>query len=225
MNGFRNHSRCRYTFILEEQKILEIQAKEYSQLSQHVQETREIRHDFRHQITVISGLLNQGNYEELKEYLSQYESSISLQTKIYCRQPAVNAILSHYDLLCAQDKIKTKFAVDFPTLSPISSVDFCIVLGNLLENAYLECKTLQKYEKFIHLKARQTSPGAFVLLIENPYEHEIKKTDSGFFLSSRRKNCVGTGLKSVTAICKKYDGHLSIETDNHRFKVKMFLQC
>ena len=211
--------------ILEEQKILEIQAKEYSQLTQHVQETREIRHDFRHQITVISGLLNQGNYEELKEYLSQYESSISLQTKIYCRQPAVNAILSHYDLLCAQDKIKTKFAVDFPTLSPISSVDFCIVLGNLLENAYLECKTLQKYEKFIHLKARQTSPGAFVLLIENPYEHEIKKTDSGFFLSSRRKNCVGTGLKSVTAICKKYDGHLSIETDNHRFKVKMFLQC
>lgn len=160
---------------MEEQKILEIQAKEYSQLSQHVQETREIRHDFRHQITVISGLLNQGNYEELKEYLSQYESSISLQTKIYCRQPAVNAILSHYDLLCAQDKIKTKFAVDFPTLSPISSVDFCIVLGNLLENAYLECKTLQKYEKFIHLKARQTSPGAFVLLIENPYEHEIKK--------------------------------------------------
>ena len=166
---------CRKSVHIEEQKILEIQAKEYSQLSQHVQETREIRHDFRHQITVISGLLNQGNYEELKEYLSQYESSISLQTKIYCRQPAVNAILSHYDLLCAQDKIKTKFAVDFPTLSPISSVDFCIVLGNLLENAYLECKTLQKYEKFIHLKARQTSPGAFVLLIENPYEHEIKK--------------------------------------------------
>lgn len=219
------HNYVENQYILEEQKILEIQAKEYSQLSQHVQETREIRHDFRHQITVISGLLNQGNYEELKEYLSQYESSISLQTKIYCRQPAVNAILSHYDLLCAQDKIKTKFAVDFPTLSSISSVDFCIVLGNLLENAYLECKTLQKYEKFIHLKARQTSPGAFVLLIENPYEHEIKKTDSGFFLSSRRKNCVGTGLKSVTAICKKYDGHLSIETDNHRFKVKMFLQC
>ena len=170
-------------------------------------------------------MLNQGDYEELKEYLSQYESSISLQTKIYCREPAVNAILSHYDFLCEQDKIKTKFAVDFPTLTPISPVDFCIVLGNLLENAYLECKTLQKYEKFIHLKARQTSPGAFVLLIENPYEHEIKKTDSGFFLSSRRKNCVGTGLKSVTAICKKYDGHLSIETDNHRFKVKMFLQC
>lgn len=185
------HSYIENQYMLEEQKILEIleiQSKEYSQLSQHVQETREIRHDFRHQITVISGLLNQGHYEELKEYLSQYESSISLQTKIYCRQPAVNAILSHYDLLCTQDKIKTKFAVDFPTLSPIS-------------------------------------PGAFVLLIENPYEHEIKKTDSGFFLSSRRKNCVGTGLKSVTAICKKYDGHLSIETDNHRFKVKMFLQC
>lgn len=61
-------------------------------------------------------------------------------------------------------------------------------------------------------------------MIENPYEHEIKKNASGF-LSSRHKNCIGTGLKSVTAICKKYDGHLSIQTDNHRFKVKMFLQC
>lgn len=45
---------------------------------------------------------------------------------------------------------------------------FVLFLGIFLENAYLECKTLQKYEKFIHLKARQTSPGAFVLLIENP---------------------------------------------------------
>lgn len=210
--------------ILEEQKILEIQAKEYSQLSQHVQETREIRHDFRHQIAIISELLNQKHYDELKEYLSQYESSISSQAKIYCRQPAVNAILTHYDFLCEQDGIETTFAVDFPKISPISAVDFCIILGNLLENAYLECKTLHEYKKFIHLKALQTAPGAYVLLIENPYEHEIKKTDSGF-LSSRRKNCVGTGLKSVTAICKKYDGHLSIQTDNHRFKVKMFLQC
>ena len=24
---------------------------------------------------------------------------------------------------------------------------------------------------------------------------------------------------------KKYDGYLSIQTDNHRFKIKMFLQC
>lgn len=210
--------------MLEEQKILEIQAKEYSQLSQHVQETREIRHDFRHQIAVISELLNQKHYDELKEYLSQYESSISSKAKIYCRQPAVNAILTHYDFLCEQDGIETNFAVDFPENSPISPVDFCIILGNLLENAYLECKTLQKYKKFIHLKALQTSPGAYALLIENPYEHEIKRNDSGF-LSSRRKNCVGTGLKSVTAICKKYDGHLSIQTDDHRFKVKMFLQC
>lgn len=210
--------------ILEEQKILEIQAQQYSQLSQHVQETREIRHDFRHQIAVISELLNQKHYDELKDYLSQYESSISSQAKLYCQQPAVNAILTHYDFLCEQERIRTAFAVDFPANFTISSVDFCIILGNLLENAYLECKTLKKYEKYIELTALQTSPGAYVLLIENPYEHEVKKTDSGF-LSSRRKNCIGTGLKSVTAICKKYDGHLSIQTDNHRFKVKMFLQC
>ena len=147
--------------MLEEQRFWRFRQKNIPSFPNMYRRQEKIRHDFRHQITVISGLLNQGNYEELKEYLSQYESSISLQTKIYCRQPAVNAILSHYDLLCAQDKIKTKFAVDFPTLSPISSVDFCIVLGNLLENAYLECKTLQKYEKFIHLKARQTISWCF----------------------------------------------------------------
>lgn len=210
--------------ILEEQKILEIQAKQYSQLSDHVQETRQIRHDFRHQIAVISELLNQKKYEELKSYLSQYESSIASPAKTYCRQSAVNALLAHYDFLCEKEGIETYFAVDFSEDSAITSVDFCIILGNLLENAYLECKTLRNYKKLIRLKGLQSSPGAYVLLIENPYEHEIKKTDSGF-LSSRRKNCVGTGLRSVTAICKKYDGHLSIETDNHRFKVKMFLQC
>ena len=210
--------------ILEEQKILEVQAKQYSQLSHHVEETRQIRHDFRHQIAVISELLNQQNYSELRKYLSQYQSSLSSQTKFYCKQPAINALLSHYDFLCTKDQIDANFAVDFPMTSRISSVDFCMILGNLLENAYLECKTLKAYKKFIRLKALQTSPGAYVLIIENPYEHEIKKNASGF-LSSRRKGCVGTGLKSVTAICKKYDGHLSIQTDNHRFKVKLFLQC
>ena len=210
--------------ILEEQKILEIQAKQYIQLSEHVQETRQIRHDFRHQIAVISELLNQHNYDELRDYLSQYESSISSPAKIFCRQSAVNALLSHYDFLCEKSGITADFAVDFPEDLTISSVDFCMILGNLLENAYLECKTLTKYEKCICLKALQSSPGAYVLMIENPYEHEIKKNGSRF-LSSRRKNCFGIGLKSVTAICKKYDGHLSIQTDNHRFKVKMFLQC
>lgn len=210
--------------ILEEQKILEVQAKQYSQLSKHVQETRQLRHDFRHQIAIISELLNQKDYDSLNKYLAQYEASISSPAKIYCRQPAVNALLSHYDYLCKKDHIEANFAVDFPESFTISSVDFCMILGNLLENAYLECITLKKYKKFIQLKALQTAPGAYVLMIENPYEHEIKKNASGF-LSSRRKNCVGTGLKSVTAICKKYDGHLSIQTDNHRFKVKMFLQC
>lgn len=210
--------------ILEEQKILEIQAKQYSQLSEHVQETRQLRHDFRHQIAIISELLNQKDYDALNKYIAQYEDSISSPAKIYCRQPAVNALLSHYDYLCERERIEADFAVDFPESFTISSVDFCMILGNLLENAYLECITLKQYKKFIHLKALQTAPGAYVLMIENPYEHEIKKNASGF-LSSRRKNCVGTGLKSVTAICKKYDGHLSIQTDNHRFKVKMFLQC
>ena len=117
--------------ILEEQKILEIQAQQYSQLSQHVQQTREIRHDFRHQIAVISELLNQQHYDELKDYLSQYESSISSQAKLYCQQSAVNALLTHYDFLCEQDGIQTRFAVDFPMTFTISSVDFCIILGNL----------------------------------------------------------------------------------------------
>ena len=210
--------------ILEEQKILEVQAKQYSQLSEHVQETRQLRHDFRHQIAIISELLNQKDYDSLNKYLAQYEASISSPAKIYCRQPAVNALLSHYDYLCKKDHIEANFAVDFPESFTISSVDFCMILGNLLENAYFECITLKKYKKFIQLKALQTAPGAYVLMIENPYEHEIKKNASGF-LSSRHKNCIGTWLKSVTAICKKYDGHLSIQTDNHRFKVKMFLQC
>ena len=98
-----------------------------------------------------------------------------LQTKISAVS-LINAILSHYDL-CQQDKIK----INLPLFqrSNLFQVDFCIVLKSF-ENAYL-CKTLQKYEKFIHLKARQTSPGAFVLPHESPMSMRSKKQTVAFF--------------------------------------------
>lgn len=214
-----------HTFI-EKQKlehsneILSIQGAQYQQLLRSVQENSRIRHDFRHQIVVISEFLNQKDYDQLEDYVSSYIQSTETELKIYSYSPALNAILSYYESLCRDKKIKTDFSLWLPAKLPVSDQDLCVMLGNLLENAVYGCENMK--DPYIQLKIVQTSSNMLAVKIHNPYAGTIKNID-GAYLSSRHSGA-GQGLESVHIIAEKYHGCMEITSDHSIFTVKVLLQ-
>ncbi|MDO4275595.1 MAG: GHKL domain-containing protein [Eubacteriales bacterium] len=200
-------------------QFLAMQAGQYTQLLSHVQETSRIRHDFRHQLTVISELLNQKEYKKLALYIQDYVPTISQEIKHYSSSAAVNAVLSHYEATCREKGIRTDFRISMPETS-VKDMDFCIFLGNLLENAVFGCEGTE--EPYISLKMAQTAPHILALKIINPYIGEIRM-NKGVFLSSRHSG-PGMGLDSVKLLAEQYHGSVNITCENGCFTVRILLK-
>jgi sensor histidine kinase regulating citrate/malate metabolism len=65
---------CRSSHGKEQGPLVHLESRRYMELRSYLEQTRHLRHDFRQHLHVISGLTEAGRLDELKSYLSQYES-------------------------------------------------------------------------------------------------------------------------------------------------------
>lgn len=215
------HGMVKNKNMAERTKFLELQGKQYAYLQSHIQETHRIRHDFRHQLIVITELLKNKRYVDLEIYINEYVSSISTVAKQYCANLGINAVLCHYEELCKLEKIIPHFSIRIGDNISIKDIDFCVILGNLLENAVAGCENVPQTHKEITLKIGQTSPHIIAIQISNPY-YRIVENQQGKLLSTKHHG-EGQGLKSVEMIVEKYDGFMEVDKKNQIFKVKILL--
>lgn len=214
--------------MVENQKIaertiyLEMQAAQYRNLQEHIQETNRIRHDFRHQLTALGEMLYHEQYDEAKKFLKENNLEFSKTAKQFCESPAVNAILNHYEALCREHGITTHFNFQIPYETTLSDMDLCVLLGNLLENALHGCQETTGIPKVIELKAGQTAPHLIAMQIRNSYTGTLKM-HKGQYLSSKHEG-EGQGLKSVHLISEKYNGTMKIELKNQQFVVRILIK-
>lgn len=75
-----------------ENQLLAVESRRYMELRSYLEQTRHLRHDFRQHLHVISGLTEAGRLDELKSYLSQYESELSDARPTLCVNAAVDAL-------------------------------------------------------------------------------------------------------------------------------------
>ncbi len=201
-------------------QMLLMQGAQYQQLLRNVEENSRIRHDFRHQLIVISELVGQKEYEKLKEYVGRYIDEEQAEMKLYSYSAALNALISYYESICQRRGIETDFAVSLPKKQQVSDQDFCVMLGNLLENAMDGVRDME--EPYIRLKIWQTASNMVAVKVENPYQGEIKK-EGRHYRSSKREG-FGQGLESVNMIAMKYGDMMEVLTDGGIFTVKILLQ-
>lgn len=206
--------------IIHENQLLSIQANQYNQLLSYVNKTRKLRHDFKHQIVVITELLNQKKYDELNEYIHSINSLSSYEMTQYSYSTAINAILSHYASLCKERNIKAYFKISLPNEIPVSEMDLGVLLGNLLENALDACQNVE--QPYITLKLALTSPSILALKMSNTYQGKIIQKNN-HFISTKHKD-QGLGIESVKIISKKYNGMSEFYFDDKVFNVKVLLK-
>lgn len=214
-----------YTYVQRQKteldnQLLSMQGAQYQQLLRTVEENSRIRHDFRHQLIVIAELVGQKKYGKLEEYVCKYIDDEQAEVKLYSYSAAVNALISYYESLCLRRGIQPEFSVSLPNGLSVSDQDFCVMLGNLLENAIDGSKEAES--PYICLKIRQTAPNMLAVKVANPYRGTLKKED-GHYRSSKREG-FGKGLESVNLIAEKYQGMMEILTDEQIFTVKVLLQ-
>ena len=110
-------------------------------------------------------LTEAGQLEELKNYLCQYESELSEERPTLCANPAVDALAGHYDHEAHSLGVPVDWRLELPRQLPVPEADLCMMLGNLLENAFHASQKLPPEQRQVKVMARMLSPAMLGLLV------------------------------------------------------------
>ena len=188
------------------EKLLEIQSDQYSLLTARIQDNRRARHDFRQHLAVIRDCADRGDLASLKNYLNEYENMFPIQeVRTYCKNYAVNAILSFYAEKAEKNGISMQVTIQMADPPVIPETEFCVLVGNLLENAVDACAdTDAEIQSFIRLHVVQT--GSSMLSITADNTSSGSPNWSGDKLLSTKHSGYGIGTESIRMIAERYSG-------------------
>lgn len=177
-------------------------------------------HDRRHFNNVLLELLEQEKTDEATALLQSQNQMTQKISRVYCENPAVNAAVCHYAALAEQAGISTETQLDIPRELTVDSLEFSMVVSNLLENAIQACGRITDDTK-LYLRFTCKSVGRLLLEMENPCGSDTALDGNGYPLASQEDH--GIGSKSVIAFAKKYDGELIYSIENGVFRVRLLV--
>lgn len=124
------------------ENLLRVQTEQYEMLKTHIIESRRARHDFRHHRIVLKELADRNDLHGIRTYLAEYSAEhVDTPSKTYSNNPTVNAVVAYYAGHAEAAGIRFTARVQLPEHLLIPDPIFCVLLGNLLENAVDACKT------------------------------------------------------------------------------------
>lgn len=203
-----------FNSLAEKEKIKLIMSEREKQFYFSIENIETINrkcHDLRRQLRafeLVSDDERKSAMEEMRKSVSFYDS----QTKT--SNPIINAIFSEKGMYCVNHDIKLITICDVSSLEALNEVDLYVLLSNLVDNSIEAVEKLSILEDKVITCNIKNSVGLLFIEIKNKFIGEILLVDGLPQTSKKDDESHGYGVKSISEIVKKYNGSLSISTDN-----------
>ena len=199
----------------------EILQKHYEEVENMYTKMRGWRHDYRHHIQTMKVHAANGEYEEIGKYLDMLDDDLTnVDTTIKTGRIMVDAILNGKMNIAAQNAIPVNAKAKIPENTPVTDVDLCVIIGNLLDNAVEENKKLPEDDRFIRVYIGQKNTQLYLAITNAAGKKQTKR--GGLFGSSKGADH-GFGLSRVESIVKKYGGLFSSDSEDGGFTAEILI--
>ena len=170
-------------------------------------QTKAFRHDIANHLSVLNGLLNNGELDESKAYLNKLKTvSTSLSFPYQTGNPVVDILLS--EKLGLAKEITAEVSLLLPKPCGIADFDLCVIFANALDNAINACQSV-KGTKLIRIRGERQGD-FYMLAFENTCSDEPLPP-------------AGTGLSNIKSVAEKYHGATLAEKVGQRFSLNVLL--
>lgn len=208
---------------LRNELLLELNSKQYSSIRDNIEQMKQIRHDIRHHIRVVEQMLEEGNLENVLNYIKKYEANIPEGIKIkFCERLSLNALLEYYYAIALEKAIEVSFDVASLADCNIMDLDLNILLGNALENAIEASVNVVSEKRRVTLCAKKKAGSVFIT-IDNNFDGVIKNRQGTLLSKKRGYKESGYGNASMDAVVEKYKGTIKREITGNRYLVSIVL--
>lgn len=176
-----------------------------------------LRHDFTNHIQVLHGLLQLGEPDQAKQYLSSLSKEVQeiKSLKLNINHPGLSILLQTKKLAAQNHNIEMDISVSQDTFDKIKTTDIIKLLSNLIDNAIDATIELPENERKMKICCHAD---------EMKYVFEIINTGpsitdpdqifkQGFSTKKAELGKIrGQGLFIVKEVVKKYNGNISIQS-------------
>ena len=178
------------------------------------------RHDIRHQLLLIDGLLCNNQPQQALEFIKTILADLDAITPHqFCENKTVNLLCSAYDSTAQRLGVHLRIKTLLPANLPLSDTELCSVVSNGLENALLAASHPDIMDKWVNFYC-EVKNNKLLLQIQNPYIGQVVMRN-GLPVSSKGGH--GYGCHSIQSIIQKNGGLSSFETENSIFTLRLFL--
>lgn len=198
-------------------KLLKNQVEEV----QHIYMTmRGWRHDYHSHLQSLKVKLNQGQIEEAAKYLNELEEDLDdIHQLVESGNINVDAILNSKLSLAIEQEIDVNVKVAIPEKLPLTDIDCCVLLGNLIDNAIEACEKVEE-NKFIRLYIGIYKKQLY-MSITNATNEVVRKYDEEYI--SKKRGNHGHGLKRINKVVEKYNGYINRKNEPGVFVCEIML--
>lgn len=202
---------------------MELQRRDYRSICRKMELMRINRHDMRHHLIILDGLLQQEDSEGARQYMQQLSGKLlSLNETVWCPNSAVNAVLRAYISQAEEAGCRVEAQVRIPAQLPYGEMDLCIILANTIENATHACRDIQDGTRWISLRLEMTDNRRLTLSICNACPAPVR-FDAGGLPVVQVRDGHGLGLQSVRRAVERYNGFFRCHWESGQFSLQAVL--
>ena len=176
------------------------------------------RHDLRHILTTLGGMLSEGSYIEAASYIEKNIGIIEQDalTK-WCVNPVLNAMFAAYFAEAKKQDIQINAQLDISDIPDDEAAALSLVFANAIENAIHAVVELPSKDRIIRVRAIQSPQLMFS--VSNPYNGSIMLDEDGVPTSEEEGH--GIGIRSMLAYCEEHHAVCDFKISDGWFAVRI----
>lgn len=187
------------------------QREKYMQLSANYKNMRSILHDMKNHYFAITKYIENQNFDKLRNYM---QNAIQQMEDCYAGvntgNLVIDSFLNNFKMIAENDHISFLEDISIaPDKIPLTDYDLCVIIGNLLDNAYHAVSQVKDEEKTVKLHIQLNDNDSFIIFEKNTY-------DRSTYGSQKRDDLEhGYGLRNIEKIVAHYHGLMQYQADDY----------
>lgn len=194
--------------------------RQFEEIQNAYHEMRGWRHDYKNHMQVLKIYVESREWEHALAYISQMNEDLtSVDHVVKTGNMMADAIVNSKVSLAKRKEIRLDVTAKVPERLPISDVEFCVIFGNLMDNAIEACeKIASKEERFIRIYIGQFKK-QFYLSVTNA-TNQTRRAGKYYSLKGEGH---GFGLYRIDKIVKEKKGFLNRKDEPGVFATEIML--
>lgn len=176
------------------------------------------RHDLRHRFQTLDAMLEKGEVQAAREYITSAEEILAETTvKRWCLNPVLDAVFTSYFRQAEAEHVRVEADMDIPVELHVDAAELSTVFANALENAIHAVRQLPEGERVIRCKCIRYPK--LMLRVSNPYAGKVRFDDRGRPMAAGPDHGIGT--RSIAAYCEKHGAYCDYKAENGWFTIQI----